>query len=317
MLCIKFPSLFWSLNQKHWRRNYKMQVSLPLWWLRVNPYGYSVFSKMGEKGPAFVTLFLPEYIIDRTVDLISPINGRGHDKTFQAEGNPARLPKKIIFHDSITRGVLFAEKVLLRYRCKPRHILGENCYTHSVESQLHPRRPDFLSQSSDHANFTIGNCYLASCTIADFYLANCTIAHHFPASCTTGSPYLASCSIKNSYLALCTIASYFIANCTIRNSCLANCTIEICYLAYCRILSCYLANCTIGYCYLINWTVGNYYLAYCTIRKSDLANFTIGNCYLAYCTIEYCYLENCMMQNFCVWVSVGTFKWKVFLFFKK
>ena len=200
-----------------------MQVSLPLWWLRVNPYGNSVFSKMGEKEPAFVTLFLPEYIIDRTVDLISPINGRGHDKTFQAEGNPARLPKKIIFHDSITRGVLFAEKVLLRYRCKPRHILGENCYTHSVESQLHPRRPDFLSQSSYHANSTIGNCYLASCTVADFhlanctiayfYLANCTIAHHFLASCTTGSPYLASCAIKDSCLAICTTENHFLASC--------------------------------------------------------------------------------------------------------
>ena len=38
-----------------------------------------------------------------------------------------------IFHDSITRSILFAEKVVLCHRCKPRHNLDENCpysYTH-------------------------------------------------------------------------------------------------------------------------------------------------------------------------------------------
>ena len=60
-------------------------------------------------------------------------NGKGHVKIFPAEGNPARLSRKIIFHDSITRYAFFTEKVVLRCRCKPQHILGENCpysYTH-------------------------------------------------------------------------------------------------------------------------------------------------------------------------------------------
>ena len=37
------------------------------------------------------------------------------------------MPRKICFHDSFRRDVLFAEKVVLCYRCKTRHMLGENC----------------------------------------------------------------------------------------------------------------------------------------------------------------------------------------------
>ena len=36
------------------------------------------------------------------------------------------LPRKISLHGSIQRNVLFAEYVVLRYRCKTRHMLGEN-----------------------------------------------------------------------------------------------------------------------------------------------------------------------------------------------
>ena len=35
--------------------------------------------------------------------------------------------KENLFPRRIQRDVLFAEKVVLRYRCKTRHMLGENC----------------------------------------------------------------------------------------------------------------------------------------------------------------------------------------------
>ena len=41
--------------------------------------------------------------------------------------DPAILPRKITFHGRIQGDVLFAEKVVLCYRCKTRHMLGENC----------------------------------------------------------------------------------------------------------------------------------------------------------------------------------------------
>ena len=37
------------------------------------------------------------------------------------------LPGKISFQGRVSRDVLFAEKVVLCYRCKTRHILGEDC----------------------------------------------------------------------------------------------------------------------------------------------------------------------------------------------
>ena len=54
-------------------------------------------------------------------------NGKGHVKIFPAGEDPAILPRKISFHGRIQRDVLFAEKVVLCYRCKTRHMLGENC----------------------------------------------------------------------------------------------------------------------------------------------------------------------------------------------
>ena len=44
-----------------------------------------------------------------------------------AGGIPAILPRKFSFRDNIHRYVPFAEKVVLCYRCKIRHMLGENC----------------------------------------------------------------------------------------------------------------------------------------------------------------------------------------------
>ena len=54
-------------------------------------------------------------------------NGKRHVKIFPAGEDPAILPRKICFHGGIQREVLFAEKVVLCYRCKTRHMLGENC----------------------------------------------------------------------------------------------------------------------------------------------------------------------------------------------
>ena len=96
--------------------------------------------------PIFVTIFLPEFISDQAVrlafskfgDVISVFkgrhkfntdvrNGKRHVKIFPTGEDPAILPRKITFHGSIQRDVLFAEKVVLCYRCKTRHMLGENC----------------------------------------------------------------------------------------------------------------------------------------------------------------------------------------------
>ena len=86
------------------------------------------------KEPIFVTINLPEYISDQAVSLafsnfgevVSVFKGR-HVRIFPAGGNPEILPRKITFHGGVRRDVLFAEKVVLCYRCKNRHMLGENC----------------------------------------------------------------------------------------------------------------------------------------------------------------------------------------------
>ena len=54
-------------------------------------------------------------------------NGKRHVKIFLAGGDPAILPRKISFHGRIQRDVLFAENEVLCYRCKTRHMLGQNC----------------------------------------------------------------------------------------------------------------------------------------------------------------------------------------------
>ena len=96
--------------------------------------------------PTFVTLFLPEFVSDQAVKLAfskfgevvavfkgrhkfnSDVrNGKRHVKIFPAGEDLVILPRKISFHGRIQRDVLFAEKVVLCYRCKTRHMLGENC----------------------------------------------------------------------------------------------------------------------------------------------------------------------------------------------
>ena len=96
--------------------------------------------------PYFVIILLPEFISDQAVrlafskfgDIVSVFkgrhkfntdirNGKRHLKIFPAGGDPAILPRKISFHGRIQKDVLFAEKVVLCYRCKTRHMLGENC----------------------------------------------------------------------------------------------------------------------------------------------------------------------------------------------
>ena len=76
------------------------------------------FSNFGE----VVTVFKGRHKFNRSVR-----NGRRHVKIFPAGGDPAILPRKITFHGRIQRDVLFAEKVVLCYKCKTRHMLGENC----------------------------------------------------------------------------------------------------------------------------------------------------------------------------------------------
>ena len=96
--------------------------------------------------PIFVTILLPEFISDQAVrlafsnfgDVVSVFkgrhrfntdirNGKRHVKIFPAGEDPATLPRKITFHGRIQRDVLFAEKVVLCYRCKTRQMLVENC----------------------------------------------------------------------------------------------------------------------------------------------------------------------------------------------
>ena len=98
------------------------------------------------KEPTFVTIYLPEFISDQAVKLafsnfgneVSVYKGRHkfnknirnrkrHVKIFPAGGNSEVLPWKITFHGNITRDVLFAEKVVICYRCRTRHMLDENC----------------------------------------------------------------------------------------------------------------------------------------------------------------------------------------------
>ena len=203
------------------------------------------------------------------------------------------------------------------------------------------------------ANCTIVGCYLAHCTIANSYLANCTIRNSYLANCTTESCYRAIWTIEYWYRENCTIAQRCLADCnrkclswklhheiarlaksTIKNRHLANCTIAN-YLAYFhdrnllssilqykKLLSCKLHNRKLLPCklhdkkhYPKNRTIANCYLANCTIEICYLTSCKIGSCYLANCAIGYCYLPNCTMRFFCVWVSVGTFMWQLFLIF--
>ena len=96
--------------------------------------------------PIFVTILLLKFISDPAVRLafsnfgeVAYVfkdrhkfnrhirNGKKHVRIFPARGDPTILPKKISFYGNIQRDGLFAEKVVLCYRCKTRHMLGENC----------------------------------------------------------------------------------------------------------------------------------------------------------------------------------------------
>ena len=93
-----------------------------------------------------MTILLPELISDQAVrlafsnfgEVVSVFKGRHkfnrhirnekrHVRIFPARGDPTILPKRIPFYGNIQMDVLFAEKVVLCYRCKTRHMLGENC----------------------------------------------------------------------------------------------------------------------------------------------------------------------------------------------
>ena len=96
--------------------------------------------------PIFVNILLPEFISDQAVRLAlsnfgevvsvfkgrhkfnrSIRNGKRHVRIFPAGGDQAIWPRKISIHGNIQRDVLFTEKVVLCYRCKTRHMFGENC----------------------------------------------------------------------------------------------------------------------------------------------------------------------------------------------
>ena len=74
---------------------------------------------------ARLRMLRPRILRPRTQDL--GCYGKRHVKIFPAGGDPAPPPRKITFHGRIQRDVPPAEKVVLCYRPKTRHMLGENC----------------------------------------------------------------------------------------------------------------------------------------------------------------------------------------------
>ena len=87
-------------------------------------------------------------------------NGKRYIRIFPAGGDPAILPRKIAFHGGVSRDVLFAEKVVLCYRCKTRHMLDENCLVVSptpegsdmscTEQSETPRDPERTDPSAEN-----------------------------------------------------------------------------------------------------------------------------------------------------------------------
>ena len=75
------------------------------------------FSNFGE----VISVFKGRHKFNRKIR-----NGKRHVRIFPAGGDPAIMPGKISFQGGVSRDVLFAEEVLLCYRCKTRHMLGEN-----------------------------------------------------------------------------------------------------------------------------------------------------------------------------------------------
>ena len=141
----KFVLVFGSQAAKEKLQNTEIQCRFGDSDLRLSFYKRVGPLRNGRE-PIFATVFLPELVSDQAVRLTfsnfgevvtvfkgrhkfnrSVRNGRRHVKIFPAGGDPAILPRKITFHGRIQRDVLFAEKVVLCYRCKTRHMLGENC----------------------------------------------------------------------------------------------------------------------------------------------------------------------------------------------
>ena len=99
-----------------------------------------------KRAAAFVTLFLPEYISCKAVELAfsnfgevdrvfygthkfnrTLRNGKRHVRIFPCGGDPRTLPRRITFSDGVSRDVLYRGKIVNCYRCKTRHGLGEGC----------------------------------------------------------------------------------------------------------------------------------------------------------------------------------------------
>ena len=99
-----------------------------------------------QRAPTFVTIFCPEYISCRAVELAftnfgevqrvfygthtfnrNLRNGKRHVRIFPTGGDPRILPQRITFPDGISRDVLYKEKIVDCYRCGSRHALGGGC----------------------------------------------------------------------------------------------------------------------------------------------------------------------------------------------
>ena len=141
----KFVLVFGSQTAKEKLQNTEIQCRFGDSDLRLS-FHKRVGPLRNGREPIFVTVFLPDFVSDQAVRLAfsnfgevvdvfkgrhkfnkSIRNGTRHVKIFPAGEDPAILPRKITFHGRIQRDILFAEKVVLCYRCKTRHMLGENC----------------------------------------------------------------------------------------------------------------------------------------------------------------------------------------------
>ena len=168
----KFVLVFGSQAAKEKLQNTEIQCRFGDSDLRLSFYKRVGPLRNGRE-PIFVTIFLPEFVSDQAVRLAfsnfgevvtvfkgrhkfnrSVRNGRRHVKIFPAGGDPAILPRKITFHGRIQRDVLFAEKVVLCYRCKTRHMLGENCPVAT------PAQEDFNMSSTELSGVAVGSAAL-------------------------------------------------------------------------------------------------------------------------------------------------------------
>ena len=141
----KFVLAFRSQTEKKKLQNTAIQSRFGETGITMNFYKRGGPRRNGKE-PILVTINLPEYVSDQAVKLAFSNfgevilvfkgrhrfdrkirNGNRHVRISPAGGDPAIMPRKISFHGGVSRDVLFAEKVVLCYRCKTRHMLGENC----------------------------------------------------------------------------------------------------------------------------------------------------------------------------------------------